>query len=208
MRAGGKIAVAGATGRVGRHVVDVLEAGGHEVVAMSRSSGVDVITGDGLAEALAGVDCIIDVATGPSPEQEAATAFFTTAARNLHEAGEQAGVGRIVVVSIIGCDRFTAGYGAAKLAHERAMVAGPIPAHVLRAAQFHEFVEQLVEWGRQGEVSYVPKMRTQPVAARTVAQTLADLATADETPAPGQDGASIWEIAGSKEENLVDLAIR
>src|SRR6266498_3532657 len=189
MRAGGKIAVAGATGRVGRHVVDLLEAGGHEVVAMSRSSGVDVITGDGLAEALAGVDCVIDVATGPSPEQEAATAFFDTAARNLHEAGEQAGVGRIVVVSIIGCDRFTAGYGAAKLAHEQAMLSGPIPAHVLRAAQFHEFVEQLVEWGRQGEVSYVPKMRTQLVAARTVAQALADLATnPDAAPVPDSSG--------------------
>ena len=85
MKARRKIAVAGATGRVGRHVVDVLKAEGHEVIAMSRSSGVDVITGEGLAEALAGVECVIDVATGASPEQEAATEFFTTAARNLHE---------------------------------------------------------------------------------------------------------------------------
>jgi uncharacterized protein YbjT (DUF2867 family) len=73
-----KIAVAGATGRVGRHVVEVLKAGGHVVVAMSRSSGVDVVTGDGLAEALAGVECVIDVATGPSPDQEAAAEFFTS----------------------------------------------------------------------------------------------------------------------------------
>src|SRR5437899_9198697 len=108
-----KIAVAGATGRVGRHVDDVLQARGHDVVAMSRSSGVDVVTGDGLAEALAGVECVIDVASGPSPDQEAATAFFTAAARNLHEAGERAGVQRMVVVSIIGCDRFTGGYSAA-----------------------------------------------------------------------------------------------
>ena len=148
-----KIAVAGATGRVGRHVVDVLEAGGHDVVPISRSSGVDVITGNGLGEALAGVECVIDTATGPSPEQEEATAFFITAARNLHEAGEQAGVQRIVVVSIIGADRFTAGYGAAKVAHEQAMLSGPIPVRILRAAQFHEFVPQLVEWGRQGEVA-------------------------------------------------------
>src|SRR5438876_8144629 len=154
-----KIAVAGATGRVGRHVVDVLEAEGHDVVAMSRSSGVDLISGDGLAEALAGVDCVIDVATGPSPDQKAATKFFTTAARSLHAAGERAGVRRMVVVSIIGCDRFTAGYGAAKVAHERAMLSGPIPVRVLRAAQFHEVVAQLVESGRQGEGSYVPKMR-------------------------------------------------
>src|SRR6266545_6484134 len=132
MQARRKIAVAGATGRVGRHVVDVLEAEGHDVVAMSRSSGVDVVTGDGLAEALTGVECVIDVATGPSPDQEAATAFFTAAARNLHAAGVRAGVQRMVVVSIIGCDRFTAGYGAAKNAHEKAHLSGPIPVRILR----------------------------------------------------------------------------
>ena len=115
-----KIAVAGATGRAGRHVVEILEARGHEVVPMSRTTGVDVITGDGLAEALTGADCIIDATTGPSPEEAAATQFFTTAARNLHEAGNAAGARRMVIVSIIGCDRFTAGYMAAKLAHERA----------------------------------------------------------------------------------------
>jgi uncharacterized protein YbjT (DUF2867 family) len=165
-----KIAVAGATGRVGRHVVKVLAAQGHDVVPISRSGGVDVITGEGLAAALAGVECIIDAATGPSPEQHAATEFFTTAARNLQQAGEQAGVRRVVVVSIIGTERFAGGYGAAKVAHEQAMLAGPIPVSVLRAAQFHEFVEQLVGWGTQGEVSYVQEMRTQPVAARTVAE--------------------------------------
>ncbi len=207
MQAHKKIAVAGATGRVGRHVVDVLKAGGHDAIAMSRSSGVDVVTGDGLVEALAGVECIIDVATGPSPDQKVATAFFTTAARNLHAAGERAGVPRMVVVSIIGCDRFTAGYSAAKVAHERAMLAGPIPVRILRAAQFHEFVPQLVEWGRQGEVSYVPKMRTQLVAARTVAQALADLATGPESaPALESSQAPIPEIAGPQEESLVEMA--
>jgi len=202
-----KIAVAGATGRVGRHVVDVLRAGGHEVVAISRSGGVDVITGDGLAEALAGVECVIDVATGPSPQQEAATEFFTTAAQNLHTAGERAGVQRLVVVSIIGTDRFTAGYYAAKATHEQAMLSGPIPVRILRAAQFHEFVPQLVDWGRQGEVSYVPTMRTQLVAARTVAQALADLATGPESMfAPGPSGVPILEIAGPREESLVEMA--
>ena len=112
-----------------------------------------MITGAGLADALKGVECVIDAATGPSPDQEAATTFFTTAARNLHEAGERAGVKRMVVVSIIGTGRFTAGYGAAKIAHEQAMLSGPIPTHILRAAGFHEFVAQLVEWGRRGEVS-------------------------------------------------------
>jgi uncharacterized protein YbjT (DUF2867 family) len=208
MQAHGKIAVAGATGRVGRHVVDVLEAGGHDVVPMSRSCGVDVVTGEGLDTALDGVECVIDVATGPSPDQEAATEFFTAAARNLQEAGERAGVRRMVVASIIGIDRFTAGYCAAKVAHERAMRSGPIPVRVLRAAQFHEFVGQLVEWGRQGEVSYVPEMRTQPVAARTVARALTDLATAPQSAVePGSSGAPISEIAGPREESLVDMAI-
>jgi len=201
MQARKKIAVLGATGRAGHHVVDVLKAAGHDVVAMSRSTGVDVITGDGLADALVGVECIVDAATGPSPEQQAATEFFTTAARNLHEAGQQAGVQRIVVVSIIGTDRFTAAYGAAKLAHEHAHLSGPIPAQILRAAQFHEFVAQMMEWGAQGEVTYVPNMRTQLVAARTVGEALADLAVA-----PGSDGAPISEIAGPREENLVEMA--
>jgi uncharacterized protein YbjT (DUF2867 family) len=202
-----KIAVAGATGRVGRHVVDVLKVGGYDVVEMSRSSGVDVVRGDGLAAALAGVECVIDAATGASAEQKAATEFFTAAARNLHEAGERAGVRRMVVVSIIGTDRFTAGYGAAKLAHERAMLAGPIPVKVLRAAQFHEFVAQLMEWGRRGEVIYVLKMRTQLVAARTVAEALADLATGRESaPASGSAATAIPEIAGPRVENLVDMA--
>jgi len=84
-----RIAVAGATGRVGRHIVDVLHAGGHEVVAISRSNGVDVITGDGLVPALEGVETVIDVTTGPSPEQGPATEFFTTAIGNLQEAGEK-----------------------------------------------------------------------------------------------------------------------
>lgn len=198
-----KIAVAGATGRVGHHLVDVLESRGCEVVAMARSTGVDVVTGEGLADALTGVDCIVDTASGPSPEQAAATAFFTAAARNLHRAGERAGVGRMVVVSIIGCDRFTAGYNAAKAAHERTMRSGPIPVDVLRAAQFHELVPQLVDWGTRGEVSQVPQMRTQLVAARTVAEALAELATSPES---AVSGGPIPEIAGRREESLVEMA--
>jgi uncharacterized protein YbjT (DUF2867 family) len=201
MSAGKKIAVAGATGRVGHHVVDVLTERGHDVVRMSRGHGVDVITGEGLADALAGVECIVDTTTGPSPEQQAATEFFTTAARNLQEAGRRAGVQRIVVVSIIGTDRLKGGYGVAKVAHEQATLSGPIPARVLRAAQFHEFVEQLLQWGTQGDVSHVPKMRTQLVAAHTVAEALADLA-ADPESAPGPT----LEVAGPREESLVAMA--
>jgi uncharacterized protein YbjT (DUF2867 family) len=201
MEAPQKIAVAGATGRVGRHIVDALTERGHDVVPISRSHGVDVITGEGLADALTGVDRIVDAATGPSPEEAPATAFFTTATRNLHEAGEQAGARQMIVLSIIGTDRFTGGYGAAKLAHEQVAQAGPIPVRVLRAAQFHEFVPQLVEWGTQGEVAYVTDMRTQPVAARAVAEAVADLVAA-----PATGGDPITEVAGPREESLVDAA--
>jgi uncharacterized protein YbjT (DUF2867 family) len=196
-----KIAVAGATGRVGRHVVDILEVQGHDVVPISRSGGVDLITAEGLADTLAGVECVVDAATSG---QDAATAFFTTASRNLQEVGERAGVQRIVMVSIVGTDRFTGGYMAAKAAHEKAMLAGPIPVRILRATQFHEFVPQVVGWGRQDDVIQAPRMRTQLVAARSVAEALAGLADGSGR-VPGSDGA-IAEIGGPREERLVEVA--
>jgi len=200
-----KIAVTGATGRLGRHVVDVLEAQGHDVVAISRSTGVDVVSGEGLTEALTGVECVIDAATQPLPDQDAATAFFTAAAHNIQEVGARAGVQRIVLVSIVGTDRFTGGFLAAQFAHEQAMLAGPISVRILRATQFHEFVPQMVEWGTQGEVVYVPKTRTQLVAARSVAEALADLASGSEG-VPRSNGAAIPEIGGPRAERLVEMA--
>ena len=206
-----KIAVAGATGQVGRHVVDLLTAAGHEVVPISRSAGVDVITGDGLAEALKDVGAIIDVLAGPSAEQRAATEFFTGAARNLQQAGERAGVARYVVVSIIGVEKTTGGYGAAKLAHEQAVLAGPVPARVLRVAQFHELVGVLMEMGRQDDVIHLPEMRTQIIAARAVAEALAAMATGTQAEfaaaqAAESAGTPIQELAGPREENLARLA--
>jgi uncharacterized protein YbjT (DUF2867 family) len=195
-----KIAVAGATGRVGRHVVDVLEAAGHEVVPMSRSQGVDIATGAGLADALTGVDAIVDAASNPSPDEREATEFFVAAAESLQREGARAGVRRIVAVSIVGIDRFPAGgYLAAKVAHERALRAGPLPVVILRATQFHEFVGQVVQWGTQGDVAYVPRMQTQLVAARTVAERLVELAFAADPPA-------LSEIAGPRPESSIEAA--
>src|ERR1044071_8822719 len=175
-----KIAVVGATGRAGRHVVEAVEAAGHDAVRISRADGVDVITGKGLTQALQGVDVIVDVATGPSPEEQPATEFFTTAAANLQREGAKAGVKRIVVASIVGVDRFTGGYGAAKRAHEQASLAGPVPASIVRITQFHELVEQMMEWGRRdGDVIQIPRMRTQPVAAEAVGEVLAAVATGE-----------------------------
>lgn len=200
-----RIAVVGATGRLGRHVVDVLNAA-HDVVPISRSQGVDVFTGDGLAEALTGVQTVIDVSTFPTPDQEAATDFFSTAARNLHQVGQRAGVRRLVGVSIVSTDRYVAGYSVAKVAHEKAMLAGPVPVKVLRATQFFEFVEQLLLWTRRGDVAYLPKMRFQPVAARAVAIALADLATEANWPESTDPAGPLPEIAGPRVEELADLA--
>ena len=198
-----KIAVAGATGRLGRHLTEVLADRGHRVVPISRTTGVDVITGAGLDAALDGVEVVVDAATGPSAEQRPATDFFVTAAHNLQKAGVRAGVREAVVVSIIGTDRFAGGYGAAKLAHEQAWRSGPIPARIVRAAQFHEFVGQLLDWGSRGDVAAVPEMRTQIVAARAVAEVIADVIEADST---GTDLSATIEVAGPQVESLVALA--
>jgi uncharacterized protein YbjT (DUF2867 family) len=198
-----KIAVAGATGRAGRQVVDILESRGYDVVPISRSQGIDVVTGEGLDDALTGVETIIDVSTGPSPDQQAATEFFTASTRNLQEAGDRAGVKRLVVASIIGIDAFEGGYNAAKVVQEQVAMAGPIPARIVRAAQFHEFVEELMRWGTQGNVAYVWNMQTQLVSARTVAEELVELAT---LPDAEFDAAETREIAGPRAERLLEAA--
>ncbi|MEU1392819.1 MULTISPECIES: NAD(P)H-binding protein [unclassified Nonomuraea] len=196
-------AVAGATGRLGRHVVEVLIERGHRVVPMSRATGVDVVTGQGLAEALSGAQVVIDVASWHSSDQEAATEFFRASARNLHEYGREAGVARIAVASIIGADKATAGFVAAKKVHEELLLAGPLPVRVLRAAQFHEFVGQLLDW-QPGDVAHVPELPTQLVACRAVAEELADLAAAPA--APTGPGTPIPEIAGPRRETLAEAA--
>ena len=181
--------------------MEILEQRGHDVVPIARSKGVDVVSGEGLDEALAGVETIIDAATGPSPDQEEETAFFTASARNLQRAGAAAGAKRIVVVSIIGIDKFQGGYNAAKVVQEQTLLEGPLPVRIVRAAQFHEFVDQLVGWMIQDGVAYLPEMQTQLVAARAVAEALADAAEEPEI----QNG-KITEIAGPQATRLADAA--
>jgi hypothetical protein len=171
---------------------------------MSRTTGVNVITGEGLADALVGVDAIIDLATSPNPDEAEATEFFTTSATNLHIAGAAAGVKRLIPMSIVGIDPFTHGYQVSKRRQEEALLAGPVPVRIARAVQFHEFVGQLLDWARQGDVAYVPKYRIQPAAARSVAEALVDLALDPDAAKPGLPH---FDIAGPQEENLVDLAV-
>jgi uncharacterized protein YbjT (DUF2867 family) len=196
-----KIAVTGATGRLGSHLVEILEQRGHEVVPIARSKGVDVITGEGLEAALEGVETIIDAATGPSPDQEQATAFFAASAKNVQRAGAAAGAKRIVLVSIIGIDRFETGYNAAKLVQEGTLREGPLPVRIVRAAQFHEFIEPVISWTIKDGVAYVPEMRTQVVAARAAAEAVADAAEEAEI-----ENGRITEVSGPRAERLADIA--
>jgi uncharacterized protein YbjT (DUF2867 family) len=196
-----KIAVTGATGRLGAPLVEILRQRGHDVVPIARSAGVDVVTGEGLDEALVGVETIIDAASGPSPDEEQATAFFAASARNVQRAGAAAGVARIVLVSIIGIDRFQTGYNAAKRVQERTLLEGPLPVRIVRAGQFHEFIEPMLGWTVQDGIAYVPEMRTQLIAARAVAEAVAD--AAEE---PRIENGRITEVAGPRAERLADVA--
>ncbi|MBU2666122.1 SDR family oxidoreductase [Actinoplanes bogorensis] len=176
-----RMAVAGGTGWVGKLVVARAHAAGHEVVVISRSHGVDLMTGGGLDEALEGVDAVIDVANVETLNRATAITFFETTTRNLLAAEERSHVRHHVVLSIVGVDRVDSGYYAGKRRQEELALAGPIPATVLRATQFHEFAAQMI--GRiPGPVKLVPSMLSRPVAASEVAAELVRLA---EGPAQG-----------------------
>lgn len=194
-----KIAVAGGTGVVGRHVVDVARERGHHVVVLSRSEGVDLTTGAGLTERLDDVDAVIDTTNQVSQKRADSEAFFGGVTRTLLSAEAAAGVHHHVVLSIVGIDDVDSGYYAGKRLQERIVAEGPVPWSVLRATQFHEFAEQALGFARVGPFSLVPRMLSQPVAAREVGQALVDLAEGDPVGrAP--------ELAGPERLQMVDLA--
>jgi uncharacterized protein YbjT (DUF2867 family) len=194
-----KLAIAGGTGVVGRHVVNAAQAQGHEVTVLSRSAGVDVVSGDGLAGALTGVQTIVDVTNSGSQEERPSTDFFVAAAGNLQRVGAQSGVDHIVTLSIVGIDEVPLGYYAAKLAHERVAAAGPVPATILRATQFHELPAQMIGWTAENGVAHVPDLTVQTVAARTVAEVLVELAAA-------RPAGRAADLGGPDVRRLIDLA--
>ena len=167
-----RIAVAGGTGVVGRHVVDIAVDQGHEVVTLARSAGVDLVTGAGLAARLDGVDVVIDVTGTREQKRAAAEDFFGGVTARLLSAEVDADVRHHVTLSIVGVDDVDTGYYAGKRRQEQVVTSGPVPWTLLRATQFHEFAEQALGFVRLGPVSLVPKMRTQPIAAQEVAQAL------------------------------------
>jgi uncharacterized protein YbjT (DUF2867 family) len=173
-----RVAVAGGTGAVGRHVVDALAERGHEPVVLARARGVDVTSGAGLTDALAGAAALVDVVSVPTLAARASERFFRASTTHLLAAAAAAGVRHVVALSIVGIDASPGGYYAGKMVQEQLVAAGPVPWTILRATQFHEFAAQVAERGRVGPVVAVPEMRTQPVAAREVAERLADLVLA------------------------------
>lgn len=192
-----KIAVAGGTGVVGRHVVDVARERGHDVVVLTRSAGVDLTTGAGLAERLAGVDAVVDTSNQTSQKRAESEAFFGGVTRSLQAAGAP----NVVALSIVGVDVVPSGYYAGKRLQERLLAEGAVPWSVLRATQFHEFAEQALDFARIGPLSLVPRMVTQPVAAREVGEALVGVAEA------GPSG-RVPDLAGPEVHDLVDLARR
>ena len=199
------VAVAGGTGVVGRHVVEVARERGHRPVVLARSEGVDLTTGEDLAARVSGADAVVDV-TGTFEQQRAASeAFFGGVTRTLLAAERAAGVGHHVVLSIVGVDDVPSGYYAGKRLQER-LVSGQTGApevgwSILRATQFHEFAEQALGFARLGPVSLVPRMLSQPVAAREVALALVQLVER------GPSG-RVPDLAGPEQHRIAALARR
>lgn len=172
-----KIVVIGGTGLIGSKLVSRLRQVGHEVVAGAPSSGVNAVTGEGLAEVLAGAQVVVDVANSPSFADEAVLAFFETSGRNLLAAEAAAGVGHHVALSVVGTDRLPeSGYFRAKLAQENLIKASGIPYTILQSTQFFEFVDSIIESGADGDAIRLSPALLQPIAADDVAAALADLA--------------------------------
>jgi uncharacterized protein YbjT (DUF2867 family) len=197
-----KIVVIGGTGLIGSKLVERLEADGHEAVAASPSTGVDTVTGDGVADALTGADVVVDVSNAPVWEDAAVLEFFRTSTRNLLAAEGEAGVRHHVALSVVGCDRQPAnGYFRAKVAQEEDIKAGAIPYTILHATQFFEFIGGLVDSATEGSTVRLGPVQMQPVAADDVAATLAALAEAP--PVKGT-----VELAGPEPFRLDELAER
>jgi uncharacterized protein YbjT (DUF2867 family) len=175
-----KIVVIGGSGRVGSNVVQRLDALGHDAIPASPATGVDTISGEGLADVLAGADVVVDVSNAPVWDDDAVLEFFTTSTRNLMAAERDAGVGHHVAVTIVGADRLPdSGYLRAKVAQEAEVRAGSVPYTILRSTQFFEFLPQIVETGADGDSVRLSTGLMQFVAADDVAATVTDVALSE-----------------------------
>ncbi|GIF66524.1 LysR family transcriptional regulator [Asanoa ishikariensis] len=197
-----RVAVIGGTGLVGRQTVAALEARGHDPVVVSRSTGVDVITGDGLEAALDGVGAVIDVISFESADRAEAESFFATETENLQAAEQRAGVGHHVLLSIVGVDNVEGNAHYAGKRIQQAMVSdGATPWTIVAATEFFDFAAMVVGWTRTGDTAVVPPLLVQPIAVADVADVLAEVAV-------GKPLGRTIEIAGPDTHDLVDMARR
>ncbi|MHA3022734.1 SDR family oxidoreductase [Mycobacterium sp. BMJ-28] len=195
-----KITVIGASGKIGSQVVHLLVNDGHEVVAASRGSGADVLTGAGLDEALAGAQVLVDVVNSPSFDDGPVLDFFTRSSANLVAAAETAGIGHYVALSIVGADGLPeSGYMRAKVVQEKTIMASGLPYTIVRATQFHEFAEAITGSLVVGDEVRVPDGRIQPIAAADVAAEVARAAAAAPVNA-------VLDIGGPDKMSFADLA--
>lgn len=194
-----RIVVIGGTGRIGAQVVEQLRGRGHDAVPAAPSTGVDTLTGAGVAEALAGADVVVDVSNSPSFAPDDVLAFFTTSTRTLLAAEQAAGVRHHVVLSIVGADRAPdSGYLRAKVAQEQLVTASTVPFSILRATQFFEFLAAIADGATQDGVVRATTGAIQPVAARDVVAAVVDVALAE--PVGG-----IVEVAGPERFRMDEL---
>lgn len=204
-----KLAVIGSTGLVGSQLVALAGSRGHVVTGISKESGVDILDGTGLANALTGVEAVVNVIQSPNLEQDDSTAFFTTVTTNLGQAASSAGVRRSVVLSIIGVDRVAAaesdagtgfdGYYKAKFAQEQATREHTPGARVVRSAQFHDIARQAIGWGRSGDTSTITDLLIQPLAVAAMVGVLLDVAE-------GARDDDLVEVAGPRTEQLAAMS--
>jgi uncharacterized protein YbjT (DUF2867 family) len=194
-----KIVVIGGTGLIGSKLVDRLGAQGHEAVPASPKTGVNTLTGEGVGEVLEGADVVVDVSNSPSFEDAAVLEFFETSTRNLLPAAADARVGHYVALSIVGADRLPdSGYMRAKVAQEKLIVASGIPYSLVRATQFFEFVQGIVDAATDGDTVRLASVLIQPMAAPDVATAVAEVAVG----APKND---VVEVAGPEQFRLDEL---
>ncbi|MGR6972169.1 SDR family oxidoreductase [Streptomyces cynarae] len=193
-----KIAVIGGTGLIGSQVVRDLNAAGHQAVPHSKSTGVDVISGQGLDTAMAGADVAVNLTNSPTFD-EASPAFFRTSMDNLLAAARKGGVGHFVILSIVGVDQVPElDYYRAKVLQENILAAGPIPYSIVRATQFMEFMDAVMSWTAEGDTVRLPATPIQPIASKDVAAAVAEVAA-------GAPLNGIRNIAGPEIFNLDEL---
>ena len=197
-----RIAVAGATGNIGAHTVAALERDGHDAVRISRSLGVDLLTGDGLDDALAGVDALVDATNGPSTDVSETVEYFGTTTRNLLAAEQRAGVRHHVLLSIVGVqhNEGTAHY-AGKREQERLVAEGPVPWTIVPVTQFHDFAAMITAWTEQDGVATIAPLLVQPIAPADVGDILAEIAA-------GEPQGRYVDVAGPETQDVVDMARR